>query len=420
MTALLTRRPFDGLHAHRTAGASGKVLASPHCAKFMETTYAPGKSRFLEGELNVWSPTTLRPAAGPFPNIEALLNGQFSDPAQLGHFLDCLASIVQRPGVKIKHLPILRGPQGSGKNTLVLKVIAPMVGQRNTRCISGDALLSKFTVETVNIGLLVVDEVMQREGWEAVNRLKPLVTEDRILFEAKGESRRWGTTPGWIIMMSNEHFPIPIESGDRRFFVTDYGPPKLDPLFFQELYGSLDTEVPAFFATLLARDITSFNPNAAPPMTQAKAEMQASVRPPLERQLRDWLDHGFGPFAYDIVLVSAVLHELKAAGYTNTNEGSITTALKSLGAKSLGQLPPRPSWGSRLRCWAVRNHAMWGCVGPAAWAAHLAQLTPENSSPPSAHTEQGTVVPFPFVSPDQDSELSKSMSRKSTLSAVAS
>lgn len=374
MIPSFSRRSLDGTYAHQLPKASSQLLASKHTRKVLQTDYLPGNPRFIGELLNTWSEPKLQPIEGAAPNIEALLTHQLPRDDERAHVLNMLAFHVRQPAVKLKHALMIRGPQGSGKNTIFEAILRPILGTTNLRILGSEAFTSRFSSEFVNTQVLVCDEVVQRDGWEIVNRIKPLLSEDKIMTEAKHEARRLSLTPRLIAILSNDRTPLPIEPSDRRFFVPEYGAERLPPEFYHQLYAALDQEVPAFFSSLLTRDIGSFNPNAPPPMTAAKIELQAAVRPPIERQLREWILEREGPFAADIVIPSAVLQVLKIAGYTGVNEGSVSKSLKELGAVPLGQLPKGP-WSGRVRCWAVRNHQSWGEVGPAAWASHLAAQT---------------------------------------------
>ena len=379
MRTWLSRKAFDGYHCDRLSSPSSKVLAYKHTRKVMDKGYLPGQPRFYGDFLNLWTASALKPIEGNCDHINALVEHLFPEEYERAHILNALAFHVANPGAKVSHVLMITGVQGSGKNTLV-DIIRPIVGSSNARVIGGEALQSRFNSELVDVQALAIDEVVHRDGWAIANAIKPLITDDTILAEAKRENRRRATTPRLIFILSNDRTPLPLEPGDRRFFVPAYGTSKLSTEFYTALHAALDHEVPAFYAELLKRDVSGFNPKAAPPITQAKLELQAAVRPPLERQLREMIEDRRGVFACDVVIPQAVMIELRMAGHALVTEQSVTRALKEVGARSLGQLPSRDQWQGRPRCWAIRNHDEVEAAGPAAWARMLAVASSSHST----------------------------------------
>jgi hypothetical protein len=380
MNSFLTRSSFDGLNRHLISQPSAKLLSYKHTRKVREQAYLPGEPRFVGERLNLWSASGLKPIEGDCRLIRTLIASLFPDEKERAHVLDVLAFHVANPGVKITHALMITGIQGSGKNTLFDHILRPIVAPGNLRVISGEALLSRFNSELVDVQVLVIDEVVHRDGWLVANAMKPLITDDTILAEAKGVNRRNASTPRLMVILSNDRTPLPIEASDRRNWISTFGSSNLSADFYSDLHAALEHEVPAFYAELLQRDVSSFKPKAAPPITEAKQDLQAAVRPPLERQLREMIEDMRGPFACNLVMPQAVIYELRLAGHTLVTEQAVIKGLKDVGARSLGQLPPRTHWTGRPRCWAIRQHEEMAAAGPAAWAHMLVEsLTPHST-----------------------------------------
>jgi hypothetical protein len=299
----------------------------------------------------------------------------FPEESQLNHVLDVLAYHAKNPGKKIQHALLIRGGQGTGKNTLFEKVMRKIVGDSNFRMVAGDAMLSRFTNELVATQMLLINEVMLTEGHEAYNRLKEIITEEVVMAEEKGRSRAKYMTPRLTIILSNDETPLPLDSDDRRFFVPDFIERSESGKFFEDLNEVLDQEIPAFYAMLRTRDLSNFKASRSAPDTAQKRAMQAEVRPPVERQIKRWLEEHVGSFAKDVIIPSKVVIELQLAGLQNASEQNLRRALRKIGAKSHVQLPVSTKWEGRPRCYIVRNHAAWLEQTPCDLAQYLTQLS---------------------------------------------
>ncbi len=188
---------------------------------------------------------------------------------------------------------------------------------------------------------------MQREtGWKLQNKFKPLITEEVHNVESKNVDFGNRTTARLYVILSNSENHLPLEDGDRRAWVSTYGQPRREPEFYDALHAAMPTEAPGFLHSLLIRDISRFNPNKAPPMTEAKQQLIADCRPPLERQLAEMLDAGDAPFARDLVVPSHLLLPLSFGGFKNVTVQQVRRALKGMGASACtNALPPVPQLG---------------------------------------------------------------------------
>ena len=246
MNTFLSRRALDGMYQSDTPHPSDSLLRCKITRKFMDQSYLPGEDPFVGDKLNLWRASSLKPIDGDCNHIWALIRHLHPHEFELQHVLDVLAHLAQHPGVKINHAFIVRGCQGSGKNTLYVTILRIIFRISNVRLIGGEALNSRFNYELVDIQILIVDEVIHRDGWLVSNSIKPLITDNTLLAEAKGEKRRIASTPRGMFLLSNDQTPLPIEAGDRRFFIPTFVESKLSHEFFDKLHESLDHEVHMF------------------------------------------------------------------------------------------------------------------------------------------------------------------------------
>lgn len=142
----------DSMFGRVPRPSGGKpMLASEHLKQYRgidQFVWDPARPEEVKGQLmvegvwihspgftcrNVYRPPTIVPKAGDaspwVKHIETLW------PEEADHLLDFFAHLVQRPGVKINHAPVLIGPQGIGKDTAV-EGVRPALGPWNFREIS--------------------------------------------------------------------------------------------------------------------------------------------------------------------------------------------------------------------------------------------------------------------------------------------
>ena len=132
-----------------------------------------------------------------------------------------LAHNVQRPGVKIRWAPLIKGVQGDGKTALKQMLMAAM-GADNVGEAGNAEIGSGFNDWAINVAVLAVEElkVAGANRHMIVNALKPLVSNDTISVNRKGLASYKTINTTNVLAFSNYDDAIPIDSeGDRRWFV---------------------------------------------------------------------------------------------------------------------------------------------------------------------------------------------------------
>jgi hypothetical protein len=382
----LDHRAFDDW-AMGTPGI-GRPLHSelrrwPAAPKVEQIDYRPGQGRFPgSGVLNAWTAGGVEPAEGDWSSIETLTKHLFPVEAERAVILDVLAFHLQHPGVKIRWGFVMRGRPGTGKGLLANIVIPQLVGTENHRSVRGDALSARWTAELADTQYLFVDEMRQPDGYDAANRFKTILTDDRISVEQKHAALRMGTAPPLVVMASNNFAFLPVEPGDRRYYIPVYVRERLPAEVADSLLRDLQGQCAAFSHWLRARDVRHFNPNSAPPDTPDKLAIIRQTRPGVEALIEDAIHDRAGPFALDLVTPNRVRQWLAGAG-ENTSLKAIANALSALGAQRLGSLQAGDcSTEGRSAVWAVRNVDSWRFKKSREWGSHLGTshgLQPETS-----------------------------------------
>jgi hypothetical protein len=243
-------------------------------------------------------------------------------PEAMEHLLNCLAFMVQVRGGKLNHATMLYSrAEGTGKDTAIEPVLR-IIGAHNVSKITEKDLRSEFNPWHKN-EIIVVKEVSHLKKEEITGIKGHIAGTPADTVRINEKNMRAFEIPNrqnWILYSNNPDARA-LSDSDRRFWVCHCTEKKQPEKYFNELYGSYDAGgVAAVAAYLLARDISKFNPKAAPPMTKAKQEMIDLARPEHER----WLDQQFaegGAFAaFSIMTVAEITGDWDAPhGLTSNN-----------------------------------------------------------------------------------------------------
>ena len=139
------------------------------------------------------------------------------------HFINWLAyfwQTMQRPNTAI----VLLGEQGTGKGILFEQVIRPLFGHEQTIQINNSILRSNYLAPFFKNKIFYnLDEISQgtfKENKRIKNFIKPLITNDTLTLDEKFTTiEKSISIKGGVLITSNEHIPLEIEPGDRRFNV---------------------------------------------------------------------------------------------------------------------------------------------------------------------------------------------------------
>jgi hypothetical protein len=284
---------------------------------------------------------------------------------------------MQHPSLKIRHVLLLIGEQGTGKSFLI-ELIKALVGKQNIKVAESEELLSEWTASLANIQVLVVEELMTFERTGVYNRLKTWITEENVPVNEKFVQRHLARTPRIILAFSNHDAPIRIQEGDRRFHVIRSAAAPKEPEYYAKLFakdGGGLSQAPAFLHFLLERDISHFNPSAPPPMTEAKKFIMERSRPTLIQELEIMMNEGAGPFWKDLIELQEVGNAMALRLYRkHPGSRALADALKEMGAVQLGQV--RLYMNTRVRPWAWRNGERWLAASPDEVREEILRLPP--------------------------------------------
>lgn len=373
----LDMQQFNSKFRHETGGKTPHSLLIEHnyTRKVDRSRYIPGDDgRFVsvsgEEVFNTWRHGGVaQQPGGDASIILEHLDYLFPQADERAHLLNCLASLVQRPSDKIKHVLLLIGRQGTGKS-FFSALLERMVGRRNIKTANSDALAAEWTENVLDCQVLFLEELMTQGRKEVYNRMKTWVADDTALANQKGMKIREASTPRIIIGTSNHAIPVSLESGDRRFFVLRSDVERRDDAYYKRLFDEGLQQAGGFIDYLSKVDISAFNPSAPPPMTQAKAAIIDDARPRVEQVLRDLLEREHPYLSKDVVAVSNLRSLIQICdNRIVVSHSQLAEALREVGGVYLGQV--RLGGNLRERLWAVRNVDKWKGSGHAELRTYL-------------------------------------------------
>ena len=313
-------------------------------------TYAAGESilvardGFVYG--NRWRDARPEHAAGDvslwLKHVERMVPIDF----EREHLLNALAHKVQFPTHKINHAILMGGNHGSGKDTLFAPFFWAIGGNAKTNCslVKNEDLTSQWgyalECEVMEIAELRQAEAKDRRALE--NVLKPIIAAppEMLPINRKGLHPYMALNRVFVVAFSNERVAISIPSEDRRWFCVWAEASKLPEAQAVSLWNWYQHRggFEAVAHYLHTRDVSAWNPNAPPPMTEAKAIMVEHGMSSAESFLVDQMRRRAGDFARGVigspfhsicdrlqgsapqgvkVVQPALLHALKEAGWVD-------------------------------------------------------------------------------------------------------
>ncbi|MFN8720498.1 MAG: DUF5906 domain-containing protein [Rhodospirillales bacterium] len=274
--------------------------------------------------------------AGPFLDFMSKL---YPDADARQYQLQWMAHAVQRPQERVSHASLLIGEAtGTGKST-VGRILRRLLGEENCGTVNTDMLRSQFNGFLENKLLMVIEEAMTRGRADIANRLKPIITEATIPIERKGLDTYHADNLARLFITSNHENAILVDEEDRRYFVyvtpvtwRDFGRTEADATtYFERLNGWLDDGggIAAVWNFMMSMDISTFNPNARPPVNASKRRVVEATAHPLLRRLRTKIEGAAFPFDQPVFSVDQI------RGVPANDPGEIGRLLLTLGCSKL-------------------------------------------------------------------------------------
>jgi hypothetical protein len=252
-------------------------LKSKNKRRFVTPVFDPGEvnGESPKGRINLFDgipcerltrPTTSSDGLDEFLKMirESLCGGDENASEWL---LDYLAHIIQRPDEKPTVVPVIVGPQGTGKGLLFDHVMRGILKDLFLTVKTAKDLTAQFNMDLANRLLTVIDEATWRGNKTEDGVLKNLTGGNKLTVEVKFGPKYETENFSRYAITSNNEEAVAIETSNRRYYPiessdefagnSDY----FNPIWDAYRRGDL---VPVFFMFLQDRDISKWNPVAIP------------------------------------------------------------------------------------------------------------------------------------------------------------
>jgi hypothetical protein len=272
------------------------------------------------------------------------------DERDINHIWDVMAFKLQNPRVKVNHAILHGGHGGSGKDTMwapfLWSVCGPTLSNRGL--IDGDTINSQwgYALESEVIILNELKEPEARERRALANRLKPIIAAppEYLVVNRKGLHPYDTLNRAFVLAFSNDLVPLTLSSDDRRWFVIWSTAGRMDPVEAQAMWRWYREQggFESIARWLYARNVTAFNPGAAPPMTDVKASLVEHGMSMAESFIVEMVRNRQGEFARGVIggpfhAVCDRLQALMPAG-AKVPQAALLHAIQEAGWVDMGRL----------------------------------------------------------------------------------
>jgi hypothetical protein len=310
-----------------------------------------------------------RGAVGTVLRHLRLLCGNREDVVQT--FIDWLAHNVQKPGVKIRWAPLVKGIEGDGK-TVIGSLLAAVMGRVNVHNVSPKVLGTDFTGWAEGSSVVVLEEIKLtgHNRYDILNALKPFITNDSTEVHRKGQDGYDSINTTNYIAFTNYADALPLTDTDRRWWILFT--PFIDAAamaraigqgdtrsvlgsYFDQLHNAIHQHRAELRRWLLDHHIgESFKPNGSAPLTEEKQLMISMSMSDEEQSVREILTTGAVGVTSEVFLSTYLRNALSEMGVgSDINTSAWSRLLSKIGYT---RQPKKFKWKGRAENVWVRGH----------------------------------------------------------------
>jgi hypothetical protein len=243
---------------------------------------------------NLWRGFSVAPQAGGCPRfwtfvLDVIAQGNHEVYAYIRRWC---AHMVQHPDELPEVALVLRGRQGTGKNTFV-DTLGALVEAHYRTVVRMEHVAGKFNAHLQGALLVHANEAIWGGNKADAGALKALITDRTISMEGKGRDRTEIRNFARLIVSSNEQWAVHVDVDDRRFLVADVSDAhQRDHAYFKAIHDELEAGgLSALMHDLMHENLTGFHPRNKP-QTQYGADLKLQSADSVTRWWYEVLDKG--------------------------------------------------------------------------------------------------------------------------------
>ena len=236
------------------------------------------------GLLNLWTPPSIKSSgevvsASQVALFIEFLKRWFPNDLERHYFTWWLAHSIRKPENRIIATPVLRSEHGVGKGFLAETLLSKLIGKSSVAVCGLKDVVGDFNDVVAGKTLLLIDEVYKSKK-STTDALKSFQGNATIPLHRKHKPTI--TIDNYInfIITSNDHVPLMLEKGDRRFWIPDFIKHKESQ---QETSFFINNKLKPWLLYeggfqlvrdyLQSIDLTAYNATDAPPTTISKSDL---------------------------------------------------------------------------------------------------------------------------------------------------
>ena len=203
-----------------------------------------------------------------------------------------MAHAIQKTGTLPETALVLRGNQGTGKNTFVGWFGRLFNSAHYAELASMNSLVGRFTGHLANKIIIFANEATWGGDKQSEGVLKALITDKIRFIEHKGKDGFFVDNFARVIIASNNDWVVPMGMDDRRFVSCNVSKARLgDSEYFKAIHDQMESGgLQALMYDLQQEDLSDWNPRQRPRSAIRHAlDQKLMSMSPLEKFVFQWV-----------------------------------------------------------------------------------------------------------------------------------
>ncbi len=234
--------------------------------------FNPSEERVFKTDHIIYANTYVPPELFPMPgNVRPMLKHfkyLIPDERERNIILDFMAFIIQKPGEKIRWMPVIKGSKGIGKSIIAELILAPLIGMSNFKPVDSKAVRRDFNSWQLDAQIVCFHELKigetRKEKKALTDSLKSFIADPTIQAHRKGLDEYTVLNKSNVLGFTNHEDAIMITPDERRFCMirSEVMPKSIN--YYNRLTDWLKSHKEEMLYYFTERDISCFNYSTAP------------------------------------------------------------------------------------------------------------------------------------------------------------